>query len=442
MKKGILKKLVALTGVSMFAAISSQVFAAGYKLEFQSVSTLADAGDAAVVEDAGTNWYNSAGLTRLPLQVVLAGTQMYQVSKFSGTSTTPSPFGFVNNQAGRGTSYITPFLPAIHVSIPLSERFAFGYSIVPDWGLSEDWGDRFSFLRYDLTKIYTKPLDVAPSLAWKINSQWSVAAGPDFQYLALQYKNKVMLEPSPATVTPDNDTNSRISADAWNTGFHVGVLFTPNEATRIGLNYRSKIVMNLVGQSDLAPGLSPIPGLTSPLSTGAFTYHTVFPATTSLSGYRDINDRWAVMGTIAYDQWSVIRYNHAQNYQGVPVPGNPSGLLNVVIPEFYSDVLDLSAGAHYKWSDTVLLRGSIKYLGTPTHTTTRNIEFPDGRKLGFNIGARLTVNKKIAVDLIYGHVLVAKANINNVSPSGSGARVNGSVTTSIDIAGAQLVWTI
>src|SRR5688572_27761079 len=103
-----------------------QAHAAGYRLEFQSASVLADAGEAAVVEDASTNWYNSAGLVYLPQQLAISGMQMYQVSKFSGTATTPSPLGFTNRTSGSDYSYITPFLPGIHYSHPFAQnKFAF-----------------------------------------------------------------------------------------------------------------------------------------------------------------------------------------------------------------------------------------------------------------------------------------------------------------------------
>lgn len=49
------RKLFKLGSLGLIAALSSQAYASGYKLEFQSPSVLADAGDAAVVEDAGTN---------------------------------------------------------------------------------------------------------------------------------------------------------------------------------------------------------------------------------------------------------------------------------------------------------------------------------------------------------------------------------------------------
>lgn len=102
MKRRFIRAL-SFSGLGLMAALSSQVFAAGYKLEFQSPSVLADAGEAAVVEDAGTNWYNSAGLVYLPQQLVAAVTDVYQRVRFSGASSAPSPVpgapGYLNTNA-------------------------------------------------------------------------------------------------------------------------------------------------------------------------------------------------------------------------------------------------------------------------------------------------------------------------------------------------------
>ena len=75
-------------------------------MEFQSASILADAGEAAVVEDAGTNWYNSAGLVYLPRQVVFSAINVYAPTKFTGLAvaptTIPPPFSAFGRNSGGG----------------------------------------------------------------------------------------------------------------------------------------------------------------------------------------------------------------------------------------------------------------------------------------------------------------------------------------------------
>src|SRR3990167_9553655 len=241
--KGIHKKIISISLLSMVTTLH----AAGYRLEFQSPSVLADAGEAAVVEDAGTNWYNSAGLVYLPQQLVVSTIGIYERTKFSGTSTAASAvdpaFNYANTNS-RASSYTTPLLPAIHYTVPFKERFAFGISIVPAWGLSKNYG-LDSDVRYNIDKVSTKTIDIAPSIAMKLNDQWSVGVGPDFHYFSIQSKVATLTQPVTAT-----DSVSRYTADNWGHGFHAGVLYRITNGTRVGLNYRSKIVMNLTGYTD------------------------------------------------------------------------------------------------------------------------------------------------------------------------------------------------
>ncbi len=430
--KRINKKIVGSCVLGVMTAWSLQGNAAGYKLEFQSAATLADSGDAAVVEDAGTNWYNSAGLVLLPQQLVMSGIEIYQHTKYSGTVTAPSvpggtvPGGF--NQTSTTNSYPNAYLPAVHYVYPFKERWAAGISIVPAWGLMEDYGN--AFLRYNLMRLYTKTIDVAPSLAMKINDQWSVGLGPDFHYFSVQSSNAVRTQPAGTL----GDSLSRYSADHWNEGWHAGLLFRLNDATRFGLNYRSRIVMHLQGYSGF--GLNG--GAYS--ETNQFKVNIPLPPTTSFSIYHDMTARWAMMGTVSYDQWGIVKAYNANNYQSITTTGAPI-LIAASSPQFMSNTFDWGLGTHYQLNKEWMLRGNVKYEPTPTNNANRDVNFPDGDKLGFQLGARYQINKKLMLDLVYGHVFVKQEKIGLTNPVTSVA-TNGHVNTSINLAGAQLVWNI
>jgi long-chain fatty acid transport protein len=421
------KKIIGACLLGLMTAWLSQANAAGYRLEFQSAATLADSGDAAVVEDAGTNWYNSAGLVYLPQQLALSGIEVYQSTKFTGSIFAPSALGAPFTRTGVTHSYPNAFLPAIHYVYPFKERWAAGISIVPAWGLMEDYGN--SFLRYNLIRLYTKTIDVAPSLAMKINDQWSVGLGPDFHYFSVESKNAAYTQP-----TTLNDSLSRYSANNWNEGWHAGVLFRLNDATRFGLNYRSKIIMHLSGYSNFG-----FNGITS-YETNQFKVRIPLPPTTSFSIYHDMTPSWAMMGTVSYDQWSILNAYNAQNYQSINSLGG-SLLVAASIPQHMSNTFDWGLGTHYKLNKDWMLRANIKYEPTPTKNAFRDVNFPDGNKIGFQIGARYQINKKLMLDLVYGHVFVRQTSIGLTNPVTQVA-TNGHVNTSINLAGAQLVWNI
>lgn len=428
MKRNI-NRFLKLSGLSL-VVLASQAYASGYRIEMQSSSVLADSGEAAVVEDAGTNWYNAAGLPYLPQQFVGSAIDVYAPTSFSGTVFAPSPFPFPigSNFSANGSASSHPnvVLPALHYTYPFNSHWAAGISIVPAWGLLEDYG-RSSILRYDLIKVTTKSIDVSPSVAYKYDDHWSFGVGPDFNYFSVDSSARARTQ-----LLTTADSESRYNADDWAYGGHAGLLYRFNDTTRLGLNYRSKLVMRLEGDSDFTLG-DPIG---TAFTTNQFKLRIVLPPTTTLSLYHDVTPCWALMGTIAYDQWSVLSAYHANNYQalGIIIP-------DVVVTQNMRDTIDLGIGTHYKFNDQWMLRANVKYLPTPTRDAYRDVNFPDGDKLGFQIGARYQMNPKLALDMLYGHVFIRTVPINLVQPV-TAVAVDGHNRTSIDLFGAQVVWDI
>lgn len=444
------KRILKLSSLGLLALFTSQVYASGYKLEFQSAATLGDAGDAAVVEDAGTNWYNSAGLVYLPLQVAMSTIDVYAPTVFHGTVSAPSTlnqFGppisaLASNFAATGTASSHPnsILPAMHIAMPLNDCIALGFSAVPAWGFTEDYGES-SMLRYNLTRVYTKTMDIAPSLAWKINNQWSLGIGPDIHYFSAQSKTHVRTESiAPLLIGTASDSISRFTANDWAYGGHFGILFRMNDATRIGFNYRSKLNMHLDGWSIF--GLNQLNNEDLIFQTNTFRLPVPLPATSTLSVYHDMNPCWALMGTVAYDQWNSIQNYHARNYIQPPLPTNPSGILpDVTAPQKMHNTFDLSVGTRYKINEKILLRASFKYEPTPTSSSFRYVNFPDGIKYGFQIGSRYQATPKVALDILYGHVFIKSTHIHDVNPV-TNAVATGHQTSSVDLLGGQLVWSL
>ena len=431
--KGLSKKIFQLSTISALIALSSPLYAAGYRLEFQSPSVLSDGGDAAVIDDASTNWYNSAGLPYLPQQLAAGLTDVYQNNHFTGSSTAPSTVGvpFYNFDSGSSSANSKPnaILPNLHYSLPFHERFAFGLSIVPAWGLKENYGEASS-VRYNSTSVATKTIDIAPSLAMRLNDQWSIGIGPDFHYLYLTTEAHVRTQP-----VTNFDSISRYAADNWNTGWHAGILYRMNSATRFGLNYRSKIVSDLSGNSTFA-----FNGI-SQLRTNSFKTTIPLPSSTTLSVYHDFTEKWAMMGTIAYDHWSSLGHYYGQNIIQPGLTPGSSTLVNATSIQNMHNTFDYSVGTHYKLNQQWLLRGSLKYLPTPTSDSYRQLLFPDSPKLGINLGARYTINTKLAVDMLYAHVFTQTVHINDVNPI-TRAQTSGHLSNEVNVVGAQVVWNI
>jgi long-chain fatty acid transport protein len=263
-----------------------------------------------------------------------------------------------------------------------------------------------------------------------VNEQWSVGVGPDFNYFGIDTKAIAHLQTLPDGTLVNGVSRSK--ADDWTLGAHIGVLYRLNETTRIGLNYRSQFIMQLGGFSDLSV---PEGSLFTSARTNSFNLRVSLPPSTTLSIYHDMTPCWALMGTLAYDQWSVLRNYYATNYQSLVV------IPSTYIPQYMRNTIDVGIGTHYKLNQQWMLRANIKYEPTPTKNAYRDVNFPDGDKLGVQIGARYQVSNKVALDLMYGHVFVRTVPIHLTQPV-TFVTVNGHNRTSVDLFGAQLVWSV
>lgn len=437
---GLVKKILWLA----ISAISAQAYASGYKMEFQSASILAGNGEAAAIEDAGTNWYNAAGNVYIPRQAVFSLIDVYAPTEFTGTSTAPSAYSpiigaspFDYQATGTASSYPNTLIPAIHYVVPIMDRYAFGLSVVPAWGFKEDYGDS-SMVRYNILSVYTKTIDISPSLSMKINDQWSIGLGPDFNYFSVQTDTRVRTEgpttlPFPVPPGTPGDSTQKVTSNQWKTGWHAGILYRIDEQTRIGLSYRSKIVMHMDGTSEFVVNNGPT------FDSDEFEFTVPLPATTTLSAYHDFTPRLALLATVSYDQWDTLQAYHAHNVtKPPPLIGEEQVEVNVDLDQKMKNAWNFSLGSHYKLNEQWKLRGSIKYEQTPTVDEYRQLAFPDGPKLGFQIGSRYQMSKKIALDLLYGHVFVNQVPVNDVNPL-TAATSKGHSRTHVDLAGAQIV---
>lgn len=318
----------------------------------------------------------------------------------------------------------------------MAQGIALGLSVVPAFGFTENYGES-SILRYNQTRVYTRTIDISPSIAFQLTPQWSIGFGPDAHYFSAQSKAHVRTESTDPVIVPTaGDSFSRFSVNNWAYGGHVGVLFKYDDHTRVGVNYRSKLMMHLGGYSDF--NLDQV----SFFETNAFQLPIALPASTTFSVYHDMTPCWALMGTIAYDQWSSIQNYHARNYIE-PSPTNPleSTLINVTVPQDMHNTVDLSVGTHYKINEKLMLRASFKYEPTPTSNSFRYVNFPDGVKYGVQVGSRYQATDKVALDFIYGHVFVKSGNIDDVNPATDATAV-GRFHSHVDLLGGQLVWNL
>jgi long-chain fatty acid transport protein len=443
----------------------SSAYAGGFSLYTEgSASAIGNyaAGIAAEAVDASTGWYNPAGLVRVKQQEgILSGVGVLPSTKLTGTSTyeteTFSPYvqTFSNLQGAEDA-----FVPALHYVYPLGEKAAFGLSVVSPFGLSTNWGTT-SPVRYAATYTQLLTADLSPELAGKLTDNFSVGLGLDLQWARVKFDGVLgspatlqELESFGAPVTPQTlDSTSNNQGYSFGIGFHAGVLATFHEDhTRIGLNYQSKVSHSFGGTSTLTGRLAdPEFELEGP---GAIYRSNILrsnnislPDIVTLSGYQDLNKKWALLGSVVYTGWGSFQSIQLNNVAAVlPQEDNlppRQGLVDTVAVEDYRNTWRFALGANYHVNEQWMMRIGGGYDETPTVLAQRDIRLPDANRWALSIGTHYQLRHNVGLDAGYTYLFALNnANIDKTQAVGSTStyNVNAQGKVHAQLVGLQVVW--
>lgn len=406
--------------------------ASGFALIEQSASGLgtAYAGGAAAAEDASTVFFNPAGMVLLNGQQVSGMLHYIIPSATFSKDTAQNVVGAPLSGGEGGDAGVGKLIPNLFYTAKLNNDLAVGLGISTPFGLVTDY-DKTWVGRYHAVTSDVMTININPSIAYKINDQFSIGAGLNAQYMQaelssmvdfglaayLQTGNAALL---PAVSNPNADILGNLKGDSWGFGYNLGLLYTPTKDTRIGLAYRSKVKQSLEGDATFtqqnASYLTTL-GLSATASAmfanQDITADISLPASASLSAYHRINPAWAVMADISWTQWSSFD-KLIVNFEG-SLATQPS-----VTTENWRDTWRFSAGATYNPTQQLTLRTGIAYDQAPVpdaeHRTPR---IPDNNRFWIALGGGYKLSERISFDLGYAHLFVRDADINKTATPGT-----------------------
>ncbi len=420
--------------------ISSQASAAGFALIENSASGMGNAyaGAAAIAEDASTVWFNPAGMTRLNgTQIVVAGHIISPAADFTDTASTNAFGGGLNGNADDGG--VTALVPNFYYVTDIGGDARFGIGITVPFGLSTEYDDDW-IGRYGATTSEVQAINFNPSFAYKHNDKVSVGLGLSLQYIEAKLENKIdshmtcvglrgqFLSEDALTASgnctglgltgpanADQDSAQSLEGDNWNWGWNIGVLYEIDDASRLGIAYRSSMDANLEGDVDFtvdptlqgfidaAFGGSP---LESYLTDTGVKAGIELPSQISVSYYRDISDEIAIMADITWTEWS--------NFDALVVKFDNLAQPTSTTPENWDDSFRFSIGANYKMDEKTTLRVGVAHDQTPIPSPEdRTARIPGDDRTWLSLGFGYDLDAETRIDVGYSHLFVGDTEINN-----------------------------
>jgi len=352
-----------------------------YLNEFGTPSMgVAGAGANAVASDASTSFHNPAGMTRIKGKELMVTAGLLDATvKFDQDPDTPVAGGDGGNAGGPA-----PIIGGFYVH-SLSDRWKLGANLITITGAVLDYDDDWTG-RYLNTEVTLLTMTLAPTLAYKVNNWLSLGGGPQIMYADLEMKAKV---PRPG---PLSDGDVKIDGNDVAFGFGLGALFELSERTRFGLVYQSEIEPEFDSDVELSP-----PGLTVATDTKITLARFL-----KLSGYHELNDRWALLGTLGWEDWSAFEDVNISTDSG-------SG----DIPRNWDDTWKFAAGVHYRPVEEWLLQLGMAYDTSPVDKEDRTPDMPIDRQIRYAAGVQYKWSERLSTGAQFVYADYGKAKIDN-----------------------------
>lgn len=419
--------------------------ASGFALMEQNASGLGNAyaGAAAVAEDAGTIYYNPAGMTRIKGRQFVGALSLIAPSmRFtdSGGSRVPGVglpgLPALQNQGGGdgGDAGGLAAIPAAYLSWEADPgKLWLGVSLNAPFGLSTEW-DSGWIGRFHAIESSVESLTINPSVAWKVNETVSLGAGVSFQQMKATLTNAVPYSALAASTGglaaltavggPGVEGTARVKGDSWAAGFNVGATFQVSPATRLGVSYRSKIDHELEGGITFSGRPAALAGS---LPDGPVKAKISLPDSLSIALAHDVNARWQLLADYTWTGWSSIPALTIERANGQMVSSSNLAFRNS---------WRVGVGANYRMDDKWTLRFGVAYDRTPVQEAERTPRLPDKSRVWTGAGAQWRMSPKTAFDfgLVYLWIPDASSNLTTQS----GGTLVGTYEANTWVLGAQI----
>jgi len=362
----------------------------------------AGAGRAALAADASTAGGNPAGMTRLERSQMLVAFQGLYIDARFDTDVS----GFGGGDGGNAGGFIPG--GGVHYVHRVTDDLRLGISAASYFGLGVDYDNDWAG-RYYTTEAELLTFGLNPGVGYRVNNWLSLGAGFSVLYAELDQKSAINNSAVPGQAGL-SDGQLRFEDDDVGYGFNLGLLLTPWVDSRFGLTYRSEVDLEFKDGASLENVGPVLQGLlnVSGLAGSKVDIDMILPHSLMLSGYHQLNPRWAVMGNIGWQDWSEF------GKQDLTLRSTTSTTFTQDLD--YDDTWHFALGAQCRFADPWLWSFGVAYDTSPGDEDTRTPDVPLGRQIRIGTGIQYDWNEDMTIGAAYAYVDTGKAKIDGWRP--------------------------
>ena len=376
-------------------AVPTTARASGFLLYEQSAPAMArGAAVVAATHDPSAAWFNPAAVTDLPDW----GASLSTALVWPSTRFSPAAGGEDTRAGGR-----LSLVPGLFAHGRLSDRLRLSLAVLAPFGLYVQWPEGWAGAEQSL-KTDLKILAVNPSVAFRLNDRWSVAAG------ASPIRGLVKL--AIALPAPNDGGRADLDGAAWGFQANLAVLWKAlPERLHLGLTYRSRTRLDFKGTADFS-GVAP--GLQETLPDQGVKASITLPDVFAFGVMWRPLPRLELDAEIDWVLWSTFK----ELFIDFENPGTP---FDRSIKRSSVKPLTGRLGAQWDWLDLGLCaRAGASYDQSASRKDTLAPSAPDANRVGLATGVGWQ-HGRFTVDLAYLFALFLPAESSgpNAKPEGT-----------------------
>ncbi|WP_026724319.1 OmpP1/FadL family transporter [Flavobacterium sasangense] len=369
-----MRKLLSLT---LLALAGSTAFAGGYRVSIQGQKQLAMGHTGvAVVNSAEVAFFNPAGMVYLDKKFNLSvgANALFANVKFQNST---------YNWTAESKNVGTPF--SVYATYKLNDWLTAGLAVYTPYGSAVDWDQDWEGAHL-VNNIDLQAIFVQPSVSIRMGEHFSLGGGVIYASGSVNLNRNLSMNP----LLSDDGQPSDVTIDAkgitaW--GYTAGFMFNPTDKLRIGMNYRSEIIME-ARDGDAIYNDTPT---FNPLANTTFNADLPLPAELTVGLSYQVTDKWLLAFDYNRTMWSA--------YEALDVTfGNGTESLN---PRNYQNVSTYRVGTQYKANDKFTFRAGYYFDESPVQDGYFAPETPRNDSMGYTGGLTYQVNSKLGVDFSF-----------------------------------------
>ncbi|NOI93743.1 MULTISPECIES: OmpP1/FadL family transporter [Vibrio] len=364
-----------LAATAIFTSLNA--FASGLFLQEAVVANAGTtgAGDGVYTRSAAAMWTNPATMSHMGESKTTINTMAFDLEmQYQDNG---------NKQDGKAHT-VMPSFGAFHAH-QVTDKLHLGIALGAVGGSSLDYGSNWAGAAL-LEDITLTAMQVNPSLSYKMNDQWSVGAGLQLSWAALQQTTSAL------TIKQDTD---------WAYGYNLGVMYTPTDKLKLGASYRSKLEHEFNNDVNGPTEF----GLLSSLSTDI-----ALPEIVDVSASYALNSQLDLLASVQlhrWSEWDTTVLDFGTQLGGIPIERD------------WDDVWKFAVGADYQLNSDWRLKAGFSYETSPQDDPTMQyVDLPVGEQYRYSVGAS-TYWDDILIDVFYEYADLGSVDMDRFMVDGS-----------------------